>query len=244
MSNLFGNAKQELVGSEKEKDVLGGRRKLLETDAYDAKVDVAYVTTSQGGARALNFIFKVGDTTHRETVYVTNRKGEVTYTKDGKKHPLPGYSLVNALSKLAIGKELSDLSFEKKIVKIYNFEQKKEIPTEVDVAVELIGADINLGIMKVLENKQQKDQAGAYVSIADTREVNEWSRVFHPKTGQTALEYDTSAEATFRTQWLAEFKGKQIDRTDKSLKPATPAAGAPATTGGPAAGKSLFGNGG
>jgi hypothetical protein len=242
MSNLFGNAVNDLAGAEKEKDVLGGRRKLFPTGAYDAKVDVAYVTTSSGGAKALNFIFKVGDQNHRETVYVTNRKGEVFYTKDGKKHALPGYSLVNALCKLAIGKELSALSFEKKIVKIYNFEQKKEIPTEVDVAVELTGAAINIGIENILENKQAKDQAGAYQPIAETREVNEWTRVFHPTTGQTVNEYDEQRTAEFKSLWLKEFEGKQRDKTDKSLKAATPAAGgAPSGNAGPAAGKSLFG---
>jgi hypothetical protein len=243
MSNLFGNAVNDLAGAEKEKDVLGGRRKLFPTGAYDAKIDVAYVTVSQNGAKALNFIFKVGDQTHRETVYVTNRKGEVFYTKDNKKHALPGYSLVNALSKLAIGKELPQLAFEKKIVKIYDFNAKKEVPTEVEVAVELTGADINIGIENILENKQVKDQANNYVAIAETREVNEWTRVFHPKTGQTALEYDEQKEAEFKARWVAEFGGKQRDKTDKSLKASAPAAASSAPTSGTAAtpGKSLFG---
>jgi predicted Zn-dependent protease len=118
MSNLFGNLADQQKGAEKEKDVLGGRRKLFATDVYPAKVEVVYVTKSDGGASALNFVFKVGEQVHRETVYITSKKGESFYmTKDDKKAPLPGYALANALTKLAIGKEIPALVFEDQIVK-------------------------------------------------------------------------------------------------------------------------------
>lgn len=241
MTNMFANATNDLAGAEKEKDVLGGRRKLLPTDAYNAKIDVVYITQSTGGAKAFNFVFKIGDQYHRETVYVTKKTGEVFYVKDGKKHPLPGYSQVNALTKLAIGKEIPALAFEKKILKIYDFEAKKEVPKELEVAVELIGADITIGIEQILENKQVKDQVGAYVATAETREKNEWTRTFHPVSGQTVAEYDAQKPAEFKQLWLNEFKGKVRDFTDKNLKPATPAVGSTATTGGAAPAKtSLF----
>ena len=241
-NNMFGNAASDLAGSEKEKDVLGGRT-LLPTDAYDGKIVVAYITTSTGGARAFNFVIDINGKLVRETIYVTNKQGQVVYVKDGKKYPLPGYSLVNALTKLTIGKEIPQLTFENKLVKIWNFEHKKDVATEVPVAVELVGEAVSLGIEQVRENKQQKDQAGNYVDTAEIRESNTITRVFHTKTGQTAAEYDAQAPAEFKALWLKEFKGKVRDKTNKNLTPATTAAStggaAPATTG--AAKSSLFG---
>lgn len=235
--NIFGNAKEQLAGAEKEKDVLGGRS-LLPTDVYDGNVEVAYLTTSGKGAKAFNFVFNVNGRQVRETIYVTNRAGEVTYSdKNGKKHALPGYSLVNALCKLTIGKEIPELTFETKLVKIYNFDLKKDVPTEVPVAVELLGQEVKLGIVQIRENKQVKDQTGEYVPTSEARELNSVERVFHPKTDHTIAEYDAQAPAEFMAAWLKEYKGKVRDKYK-------PVAGAPAaaTSGGSAASKSsLFG---
>lgn len=238
MTNMFSNASNDLAGSEKEKDILGGRSP-LPTDVYDGKIVVAYITTSTGGARAFNFVIEAGGKTIRETIYVTNKQGGVTYVKDGKKYPLPGYSLVNALTKLTIGKEIPQLTFENKLVKIYNFELKKDVPTEVPVAVELTGEAVSLGIELIRKNKQAKDQAGNYVDTAEIVELNSITRVFHVKTGQTAAEYDAQGPAEFKGLWLKEFKGKVRDKTNKSLTPATTAT-APGNGGG-AAKSSLFG---
>lgn len=242
MTTLFSNAASELAGSEKEKDVLGGRT-LLPTGLYEGTLDVAYITKSGGGATAFNLIVDIGGRKVRDTIYVTNRAGGVTYTKDGKKFPLPGYSLVNALAKLTVGKEIPQLEFEKKLVKIYNFEQRKEVPTEVDVAMELVGQPVKLGIELHRENKNAKDQAGNYVPTAEIREFNTITRVFHVKTGQTASEYNAQAPAEFMALWVKEFDGKTIDKTAKGpVAPAPAAASAGASPA--AAGKpSLFGGG-
>jgi hypothetical protein len=240
MSNIFSNAATELQGSEKEKDVLGGRT-LLPTGLYEGTLDVVYLTKSQGGATAFNLVVDIGGKKVRDTVYVTNRAGGVTYTKDGKKYPLPGYSLINALCKLTAGKEIPQLTFEKKLVKIYNFEQRKEVPTEVEVAVELVGQPVRLGIEFHRENKNVKDQAGNYVPTSDIREFNTITRVFHTQTGQTAAEYNAQAPAEFMAMWVKEFDGKVIDKTAKGPVAPAPTAGpaAPAAGGKP----SLFGGG-
>ena len=241
MSNMFGNASNELAGSEKEKDVLGGRS-LLPTNVYDGLIDVAYITTSQAGAKAFNFVINFNNKLHRETIYVTNREGGVTYVKDGKKYPLPGYSLVNAITKLTIGKEIPNLIFEPRLVKIYNFDLKKEVPVEVPVAVELVGQAVCLGIEHSRENKRVKDQAGNYVDTPEIRESNTIARVFHVKTGQTVSEYDSQKPAEFKDLWLKEFKDKTRDRTNKAITATAAPTGSPAAT--PSSGKtSLFGGG-
>lgn len=241
MNNLFGNAASELAGTEKEKDVLGGRS-LLPTDVYDGSLEVVYLTKSQGGASAFNFVVDINGKKIRDTIYVTNREGGVTYTKDGKKHPLPGYSLVNALCKLTVGKEIPQLTFEKKLVKIYNFELKKEVATEVDVAVELTGEAVKLGIEFLRENKNAKDQAGNYVPTAELRDSNVIARVFHPKTNQTAAEYDAQQPAEFMALWVKEFQGKIRDRS-KQVAGAAPAAATAAGAPVVAKASSLFSGG-
>jgi hypothetical protein len=242
MANLFGNATSELAGSEKEKDVLGGRT-LLPTGVYEGTLDVAYITKSTGGATAFNLVVDIGGKKVRDTIYVTNRAGGVTYSKDGKKFPLPGYSLVNALAKLTAGKEIPQLEFEKKLVKIYNFEQRKEVPTEVEVAIELVGQPVKLGIEQHRENKNAKDQAGNYVPTAEIRDFNTITRVFHAQTGQTAAEYNAQQPAEFLTLWVKEYDGKLIDRTTKGSVTPAPVGGTTTTLG--AVGKpSLFGGGG
>lgn len=242
--SMFANLADQQKDAEKEKDILGGRRPMLPTDAYDAKIETVYATKSAGGANALNFVFKVGDQTFRSTQYITSKKGESFYmTKDNKKSPLPGYALVNALTKLTAGKEIPALVFEDKIVKIYNFDTKKEEPKTMPVAVELSGLDINIGIELVLENKRAKDQAGQYVDTPETKEVNEWTRVFHPTTGQTVSEYDAQKPSEFKAAWLAKFKGVVRDETNKALKSTAPAAGTSSgsVAGASAAKTSLFG---
>lgn len=237
MGNLFTNAANELAGSEPEKDVLGGRV-LLPTGVYEGTLDVVYITKSQGGASAFNLVIDIGGKKIRETVYVTNRAGGVTYTKDGKKFPLPGYSLINALTKLTVGKEIPQLEFEKKLVKVYDYAQRKEVPTEVDVAVELIGQPVKLGIELRRENKNVKDQAGNYVPTAEIREFNTVTRVFHTQTNQTAAEYNAQAPAEFMDMWVKEMTDKVIDKTAKGPVAPAPASASPsASTGRP----SLFG---
>ena len=241
MNTLFGNANEQLAGSEKEKDVLGGRS-LLPTSVYDGTLEVAYVTQSTGGAKAFNLVVDVKGKKIRDTIYVTSKTGAVTFEKDGKKYPLPGYSLINALCKLTIGKEIPQLTFEKKLVKVYDFDLKKEVAKEMDVAVELSGEAVKLGIAYLRENKNVKDQANNYVPTNELRDSNVIERVFHPKTGQTISEYDAQTPSEFLGLWLKEFDGKIRDKS-KVIAGAPPAA--TATAGAPAgatAGKSsLFG---
>jgi hypothetical protein len=111
--------------------------------------------------------------------------------------------------------------------------------------VELSGLDINIGIERVLENKRAKDQANNYVDTAEIKEVNEWTRVFHPTSGQTSSEYDAQRPAEFKAAWLAKFKGVTRDETNKNLK-AAPAVGTSSgsVAGAPAAGKSSLFSGG
>ena len=106
------------AGVEGEKDILGGGG-ALDSGLYDLTVKVAYVTTSSGGALALNTIFDYNGKEVRQQFWMTsgNDKGNKnTYTKDNKEHYLPGFLTANSLALLTVGKEISQLDLEEKTI--------------------------------------------------------------------------------------------------------------------------------
>jgi hypothetical protein len=246
----FGNLTTE--GLEETQDRVGGFSP-LETDAYTGTIKVAYAGQSQGGAHNVTLIVDIDGREYRETVYVTNKKGENFFLNQNdktKKVPLPGFTVIDDICLVTTDKPLAEQRDEEKIVNIYDFEAKREVPTSVPVLVDLLGKTVTLGIVKQLENKSEK-QGDQYVPIADTREINFIDKVFHHPTGITTVEARNGIqEPKFLEAWTTRNKGNTRDkRTIKDGEAGT--AGRPGRPGGapqaaPAAGaqparKSLFG---
>ena len=138
---------KKLSGAEEaqlETNYVGGGSRHLETDIYPMTVDMAYFRTAESGAVAvvLDLLGENGEK-HSETLWVLsgNDKGNVEYyiDKDGNKKGLPGFVIANSLSLLTTGKELGDLDAVTKTLKIYSYEEGKEVPTDVPVITELLG---------------------------------------------------------------------------------------------------------
>lgn len=232
-----------------EKDVLGGAG-VLDSDLYGLTITMAFLQESSGGALALNITAKTEDgRDFKSQQYITGgkEKGQKNYyeDRDGQKQYLPGFLIANSLAMLTTGKELSELDTEEKVVKIYNFDAKAEVPTKVPVVVDLIGQKINAGIIRQTVNKKVKGDDGQYHKTADTRDENEIDKFFCAKENflnMTTSEIKAKAEkAEFAAKWLEKNKGKTRDRTEKVEGGK---AGAPAKAGGAAASKptsSLFG---
>ena len=240
-SNPFGNLSQE--GLEAARDVLGGGG-VLESDVYDGKIVMAYAGKSDGGANFLDIKIQVNDGRfYSERVYVTNKQGENYYTKDGKKIPLPGFTTANDLALMSTGFDLAGQDFEEKVVPIYNFDSKTEVPTKVQVAVGMLGKPITIAVLKQIEDKTKKNDAnGQYEPTGEFRDTNTIDKVFHNESGKTVSEFVGKKDATFQAAWRDKNKGKVRDRS-KGLAGKT---GAPGRTGAPSAasngkGKSLFG---
>lgn len=248
--SLFGNLKSD--GLEQTQDRLGGGYQPKETDIYTGKIKALYAGKSAGGAQSVSLILSLADgSEYRETFWITNKKGENFFlNKDDKtkKVPLPGFTIVDDLCLVTTGKPLSEQDTEEKTIKLYDSEAKKELPKAVPMLVEALGLEVSLGIVKVLENKNEK-QGDEYVPTAETRELNVTDKVFHTETRMTVVEAREGAEvAKFWDSWLERNKGKIRDkRTIKDGQAGT--AGAPKAAGAsaaaPAAGgtprKSLFG---
>lgn len=204
------NLGQQTDDIKEEEDTLGGGAR--DSAVYDCTIKSAYLGVSQGGANSITIVAKDKNSSHefRETLWVTNKKGEPFYEYNGEKRYLPGYNVANAIAGLAAGYALSDLDTEEKKLMIYDFDEKKEVPTEVECLVDLHGCDIAFGIIKEIQDKTKKNDAtGEYEPTGETREVNVIDKVFHAESGMTLAEMKAeSEEAVFLEKWKGKWEGQ------------------------------------
>lgn len=226
-------------GLEESQDYLGGAH-VFDTDIYDATIKIAYAMQSARGAKGVTAIFDINGQEYREDIYMTNAEGKNYYERDGKKNPMAGFTAVNELHQLVTGHEISNANIEEKVVRVYDSEQKRELPKAVPVLVDLIGKPVKLAIQRRTEDRTQKDASGNYVPTGQTIDRNQIFKVFHPETKKTVNEYKANVDpADFHDKWLEKNKG-QTRVVAKGLQGNT---GVPQASGAnQAPQKSLFGN--
>lgn len=228
MSLLAGLTTDDTIQTEK--DSVGGLS-VLESDVYPMLIKQGYFTLAASGALAFNVDFESNKKEKlNATFYVTSgtEKGCKNFyinKKTKEKHYLPGFNTANALCLLTAGKEISTLVTEKKVINLYDSAQKKEVPTEVDMAMELLGKAIFVGVLNQLEDKRIKDtNTGQYVPTGETRNANEVDKVFRAKDKLTVVEIRAGkTEPEFMDKWLAKWKGVVKDKTTKTgITPGAP----------------------
>jgi hypothetical protein len=227
-------------GMEFEELSSGGGSFLWETGIYDCVVDMVYFDKSKGGARSLNItVLNTEGKKLKQTLWVTNRKGEITYMNaKGEKRPLPGFSVATNLCVTAINEDLDsvDDSAEAKMVNVYDFTAKKEVPTEKSVATSLLGKKVKVAVFKQKVNKRVNDGTGNYVDSAETKEENEIKDFYFEDSGLTVAEKAKGiTEAIVSVRWAERNTGNLIDRSKK-----VDASTAPAAASTNATGKKLF----
>jgi hypothetical protein len=247
--SLFGKLTSE--GLEKSQDRLGGFSP-LDSGVYIAKIKALYAGQSSGGAMSITLLAELQNgKEYRETVYVTNKEGKNFFlNKDDrtKKVPLPGFTVADDLCLIATGKPLAEQDTEEKVINVYDYETKKELPKSVPMIVEAIGQEVSLGIIKQVVNKNVK-QGTEYVATAETREENFIDKVFHPTLKLSVAEARNGQdEPKFQEAWIARNKDQIRDkRTIKDGEAGAasngrpPKAGAAPVAGVQTARKSLFG---
>ena len=200
-------------GMEQQEDRLGGFS-VKESGIYTGKIKAAYAGKSKGGAISVSIIVDLSGSEYRETIYITNKKGENFFTSpDNKKVPLPGFSVINDICLMTSGEPLSAQETEEKVINLYDYDAKKELPTKVDMLTGLIGHEISLGILKTIEDKNVDDGTGKWVASGETREVNSTNKVFHTETKMTSAEALNGAEeAKFWDSWAEKNTGKTINK--------------------------------
>lgn len=196
-----------------ETDSVGGSKfSVKESGLYEGKVSLAYLKKSEGGALALNMTVVTEDGSEiKQDFWMTSgtaKGGKNYYEKDGQKSYLPGYLAANSLCLLTVGQEISAMETEEKVVKLYSFEAKAEVPTKVSVITDLIGKDILIGLIKQEVDKNAKDASGVYVATGETQLVNEVDKFFRASDRMTTAEIRaTATEAVFVNTWEDKWKG-------------------------------------
>ena len=200
----------------KEEDVLGGSR-TVPSNVYPAGIKLAYLDKSAKGAICVVFDFALmvngKERNHKETFYISNAAGSFTYKdkKTGEDKPMPSFVTVDTICKAVTGKGLTELSSEKKMVKVYDYDQKAEVPQEKEVLMDLVRGKLELGILEVTVDKNVKSDTG-YVPSGETRDTNEVSKVF-TEDGLTLVEKDAGkTEAKFKEAWIAQYADKKINK--------------------------------
>lgn len=220
-----------------EKDSVGGSGP-LDSGLYNATVSMAYLTKSQGGALGMVLTLKTDAGKEiRQTLWMTSgtAKGAKNYYEDknGEKKYLPGFNHANSLALLTCGKEISAMDTETKVVNIYSAEAKSEVPTKVEVPMDLLGKEIIVGLLRQTVDKTKKNEAtGIYEATGETRDENEIDKLFRARDRMTTAEIRAQAEtATFIDTWSTKFTGTTRDKS----KGASGTAGAPKVPGAVAA---------
>lgn len=216
----FLDASEYEAGKAVEKDVVGGGFKNLTSDVYQFDILLAYFGKAKSGAKFVHLELKdvVGGGKHRFTIYISNKEGSIKY-KDKQTDELsylPGFLTIDSLCLLAAQKPLMTLQemTEQKTINVYNYELKREVPTDVPMIMPLIGKRIKAGVLERIENKNAKNPStGTYEPTNEKRSSNEISKFFRDRDDLTVGEIvGKQTEAAFMKKWLDEWKGKPDDR--------------------------------
>lgn len=200
-----------------EKDSIGGSGP-LDSGLYGCTVAMAHITKAASGAMGLVLTLKTADGKDlRQTMWMTSgtaKGGKNYYEKDGEKHYLPGFIHANALCLLTVGKEISQMETETKVINLYSPEAKAEVPTKVEVLMDLLNQEIIVGVIKQTVDKTKKNEAtGQYEATGETREENEIDKFFRASDRKTTAEIRAQAEeAVFINSWEQKWAGKVKDR--------------------------------
>lgn len=220
-------------------DNLGGGFK-ASSGLYPMIVDVAYAEKTDKGSQAIHIHFKSADKNsnmkYRKTLYVTSgdEKGNLPYYLGGKnkdkKITLPDMQMFEQICKICVPDiKPEDLVEERKTIKLWNYEMKAEVPTEVDALTDLLNKKLLVGLRVVRQNKRAPKEPGSkiYVDTNEPVEFTELHRVFYPD-GFSVEEKQAGADsAEFVKTWKAKHTPDYVHDTFKGIGGATP--GAPAS---------------
>ena len=234
---------------EKSEDRLGGNFDAIASGVYSGLVTNMYAGVSKKGAQSITIHATINDKDYRETVYITNRKGENFYMDKldkSKKMPLPGFTTVDDICMFLTEKPLADQDTETKQVKMYDADAGKEVPKPAEVLIDCIGQPISLAILRQIEDKQKANDSGVYVATGETRTINVIDKALHPESGRTINEYKQEVMTPeYRDEWLKRNEGKDRNKS-KGAAAGGSAGGQSAQSGSGAPGgkkhASLFGN--
>lgn len=230
-----------------EKDSVGGSFAALESGLQACTITMAYLNKAASGALGLVLTLKTDSGQEiKSTQWMTSgtaKGGKNYYEKDGEKNYLPGYIHANSLCLLTVGKEISEMDTETKVIGLYSHDAKAEVPTKVEVVMDLLNKDIIVGLIKQTVDKTRKNEVtGVYEATGETRDENEIEKLFRASDNMTITEIRAQAPAatfidTWSNKWTGVTKNKSkgvgkagVPGVPGSLKTAAMAGAAAAST--------------
>lgn len=211
------------VKRDEEKDVVssGGA---LDTNVYPAKIKYGYLYKSTRGALMAKIEFDTGGrSVSIDECIMSNKSGELkaTYEKGGEVRLLPGYSkILNVFQTVGITndagelvQDLSEVEVEERLLKLYDFKERKEVASEQNCLVQLFDENVEIAVYKEVVDKTTnvagEDEPADYQPTGETREVNEVVKVMN-EDGFTLLEQgdEDVTEPLFKAEWIEAHKGK------------------------------------
>ena len=221
---------------------------LLDTAIYTGTITKAYIAEKPSGAMFANVTIKTdaGKTIVFNECFQSGGKSKnpnsTFYTdSDGVDHDLPGYAVFNELLVAAMGEDILDSDgvtaqdifdlhedgeVERRNLAIYDWNQKKDVPTKVPAINPLFDKQIKIGVINVFVDIGTKDakgnfvyKAGKTVPSGEVKRVNQIDKLFNIDTGQTYSEFLANEDAEFFKQWTKDCKGKVYDLTINKIAP-------------------------
>lgn len=205
---------------EEERDTLGGFQP-FEQDIYAFVIKAAYLNKATSSeAQSINLLLETKDgRSYTHTTWVTNKTGKNFYMdKDGKtKRLLPGMSQMSSLSLLCCGKSIGDAEKAEKVIKLYDYVAKKDVPVKRVHITDWHGKLIHGAMLKIIENKMAKDAEGKYtIVLPETRVVNDITKFFNSELMTLAESKLPEPVSMHAGEWLTANKGKSRDKSNKA----------------------------
>lgn len=240
MSNVFSKAKPAAAAIDE--DYVGGGG-LFDTDIYEAVIKTAYIgKASASESRNVTLLLDIKGRELRYSAWVSNKQGEVTYTDKKTKEVknLPAYNQMNSLALLVAGKNLGELDTEELVVRLYDYDAKKELPQSVTCFTELHNETIAIAVQRQTVDKTKlNDTTKTYDPTGETRDQNEIVKFMVPEKLLTiseiaefikglgekfddvvdnklllkAIKKVPAEQAIFAPKWLEKNKGQTYDKS-------------------------------
>lgn len=221
---IFGTAPAANAKVEKEIDF---NKRTVDTGVYEGIIKMAFAGQSAGGARFITLQLKLSNgKDYSETIYVSNKAGSNTYTKEvngeTKEFYLPGFLLMNNIAVLATGRSLHDLAadVETRTVKLYDFDAKAEVPQDVPAIIPLLNQKVLVAIQEEEYAKSKYNESTKkYENTGDYGVKNTIIKAYDLDTRKTPVELRDGKDATQLDSWLAANNGK-LKTVEREAAPA------------------------
>ena len=200
-----------------EEYVATGSKKIDESGNYIAKINMAKMKESKGGAIGIDLEFETEDEKKvYDTIWITT-KDQLTYyiDKEGQKRELKGHAQVCALNYIING-VWGLPSAEVKQIKEYNWERKKEEHVEREVIMSWIGKPIGLCVQVTMED-HYNDQTKSLTRVSAEHFFDPVSHLFASEKKKGVTEPELYAKFAEKSEKTPVEDKREFSKGDNGL---------------------------